>query len=80
MKTALIVLAIFVGLTLFIVVIKGAVVLGDVIYNLSEPAVSVTTIEYLKITHPETGLEIEIQGLQSEVDTRLLLLLAGVAN
>jgi len=76
-KTALIVLAVFVGVILIIALMWAIGVVGDIAYNLTEPAVSVTTIEYLKITHPEIGLEIEIRGLHSEVDTRLLLLFAS---
>lgn len=80
MKTALIVVAIFVGVILFIALMWAIGVIGDIAYNLTEPAVSVTTIEYLKFTCPEAGLEIEVRGLHSEMDTRLLLLLAGIAN
>ena len=76
MKTAGIVLAIFVGLTLFVMGIKGIMMLEAIATDLSQPVASVTTIEYLKITNPE-GVSIEIKGLHSEMDTRLLLLAIG---
>lgn len=79
MRTALIAVAIFTGVILFISIIWAIGVIGDIASTLAEPASSVTTIEYLKITSPD-GVVVEVRGLHSEVDTRLLLLLVGVAN
>ena len=81
MKTALIVLAVFVGFTILIVGMKGIMILEKVAPDLARPAViapptiTTTRIEYLEITTPD-DVKIIIRGLQSEMDSRVLLLWA----
>lgn len=80
MKTALIVLAFLVGITLLIVGMQGLIELRKITTTLSQPpiltpTITTTTIEYLEITTPD-DVKIVIRGLHSEMDSRVLLLWA----
>ena len=71
------------GATTFFVLITLLVLLfmvADTISEISKPTSTITTIEYLEITHPDTGLHIEVRGLKSEFDNRILILLAAMAD
>jgi len=78
MKTALIVLAILVGVTILIVGMKGVMILNQIAPALAQPPVATqptittTSIEYLEITTPD-DVKIVIRGLHSEIDSRVLL-------
>ena len=81
MKTALIVFAFFLGITLLVVGMKGVMILEKIAPDLARPAVTApptittTHIEYLEINAPD-DVKIVIRGLHSEMDSRVLLLWA----